>query len=77
MTDAPLEAVRQAFGGASKETSSSGWGAEERLTLSAEARPEGTHLRLDATLKGWGGFLRIPFFEWKVEHYLKRFVESL
>ena len=77
MTDAPFEVVRARLAGDTFEELRQAWGAEERIRVQASAEGERTHLKLEATLKGWGGFLRVPFFTWRVDHYLDRFVESL
>ena len=81
-TDAPFARVREALLdgprlGAWHPVYRQAWGAEERIVLSASQDGDRTHLRLEAVLKGWAGFLRVPFFTWRVDHYLDRFVESL
>ncbi len=77
LTDAPLELVLARLTGGALEESRQVWAAEERLVVTAAADPAGTRLRLEATLRGWGGFLRVPAFTWKVDRHLERFVESL
>ncbi|BDU72675.1 hypothetical protein [Mesoterricola silvestris] len=52
-------------------------GAVEEGTLRAEFHEQGTHLRLDGRLRGWGAFLLLGWMRWRTDRLLDRIVKEL